>query len=594
MPHVLPAEVCHDIGLRRYQVAPGLRVDLREPHVGTQRRRRVQGADALGKRERHRGKDRPQGDDGVLQRADPYRVLPAQLVGVGPPDGPVPADPVEQLHIEEMEMDGVRVHAVVGDPPDLDLAGSHDLRGGIDVVLEDEVGDCRIGEGRFEPQLGAHASVVIEGLAHLVLNGFRPHRHVAHDRAVHHLEADGAVGDSRYAPVGPRRGERGVVGGIVARLPHDNLVLGGLEHSGGRTPCKGGLQSGQGCRVVRIGRRGAACARHCDLHDGPDIGTHARRHGGDAADVGAIRRAGVVIILRDERRERRGGIVVEDQGLAGVLGEVDDDVRPFGGAQEERAAALGLREHVPDIERRGVRVPFNRLVGQHHRRGQEPALGADLDKRGTAPCRIGNAALPAVCRPLLREARRQLRGDHADFRKGGVNGRRGGGARTAAAREGDGGSDGVAAAHGIEGDSRHLPQRRAAGGQVHGSRRRGTRAVSRDGDGGGGGVARASGGDGDAAHDRAGSVELKIEEPVMGGVEDPEAVLLRLHGEGRVYGPVDHHRIQERFGAPGDVGRARNLRRLAEARHGRIAGRIVVGVCNRPLRNAKRRYRVGR
>ena len=66
-----------------------------------------------------RRRDRPQRHDRVLQRADPDRVLPAQLVGVGQPDGPVPADAVDELHVEQVEVDRVGVDTVVGDLPDL-------------------------------------------------------------------------------------------------------------------------------------------------------------------------------------------------------------------------------------------------------------------------------------------------------------------------------------------------------------------------------------------------------------------------------------------------------------------------------------------
>ena len=65
------------------------------------------------------GRDRPQRDDRVLERADADGVLPAELVVVGRPDGAVPADAVDELHVEEVEVDRVRVHAVVRDLPDL-------------------------------------------------------------------------------------------------------------------------------------------------------------------------------------------------------------------------------------------------------------------------------------------------------------------------------------------------------------------------------------------------------------------------------------------------------------------------------------------
>ncbi len=63
--------------------------------------------------------NRAQGNDGVLQRADADGILPAQLGGLRLADDAVPADPVEQLHVIQVEVDRVRVHAVVGELPDL-------------------------------------------------------------------------------------------------------------------------------------------------------------------------------------------------------------------------------------------------------------------------------------------------------------------------------------------------------------------------------------------------------------------------------------------------------------------------------------------
>ncbi len=63
--------------------------------------------------------DRAHGDDGVFQRADAYSILPAKLVGIRFADDAIPAYPVDQLHIKQVEVDRVRVHTVVGDLPDL-------------------------------------------------------------------------------------------------------------------------------------------------------------------------------------------------------------------------------------------------------------------------------------------------------------------------------------------------------------------------------------------------------------------------------------------------------------------------------------------
>ncbi len=89
--------------------------------------------------------------------------------------------------------------------------------------------------------------------------------------------------------------------------------------------------------------------------------------------------------------------------MAGKIGEIHDDVRPFGRTQEERAAPLILLEDVPDIEQRRVEVPGNRLVRQHQRRRQETTFGPDLDEGGPRRGRIGHAAFPSVPWPDLRE-----------------------------------------------------------------------------------------------------------------------------------------------------------------------------------------------
>ena len=130
MPCVLMTEVDDSIYLRRYQTAAIRRVDLRESLGGAQGHRRVQRTDAVGLCERDLWSNRPQGDDRVLQRVHPDGILPAQFVIVGQPDEPVPSNSVEDLHVEEVEMDRVRIHAVVGDPPDLDFVRPHELGAG--------------------------------------------------------------------------------------------------------------------------------------------------------------------------------------------------------------------------------------------------------------------------------------------------------------------------------------------------------------------------------------------------------------------------------------------------------------------------------
>ena len=61
------------------------------------------------------------GHNAIFQRVHPDGFLPAQLVGVGRSYRPVPADPVDHLHVEQVEVDGMGVHAIMGDLPDLGL-----------------------------------------------------------------------------------------------------------------------------------------------------------------------------------------------------------------------------------------------------------------------------------------------------------------------------------------------------------------------------------------------------------------------------------------------------------------------------------------
>ena len=112
---------------------------------------------------------------------------------------------------------------------------------------------------------------------------------------------------------------------------------------------------------------------HPDLHDRPGVGAVAglrRRRATGVHQVGVARE---VVVRRDACRDGRRRVVVEDQGLAGIGGEVDDDVGPLGRSEEERALV-----DVSDVEQGRVRDPANGLKGDFERRREPPALGADL------------------------------------------------------------------------------------------------------------------------------------------------------------------------------------------------------------------------
>ena len=150
------------------------------------------------------------------------------------------------------------------------------------------------------------------------------------------------------------------------------------------------LQRGQvegGCR--------RAC-RDLDLHDGAGVRAVAGQDG-RCAGRAQVRGAGVVVVAGHPGREGGGRIVVEDQGLAGELREVDDHVGPLGRRQQQ-----GVLVHVADVEAGRVGDPGGRLVGRDDHRGrQEAAFGADLDparaRRAAGWCRGVGKTTGSVC-----------------------------------------------------------------------------------------------------------------------------------------------------------------------------------------------------
>ncbi len=133
MEDVLPPEVGNSVGDRSgHGVA--VRIHVLEsglmpvaPRVqgtlGADGHHRVVRTLAVGHGERKGRHDRAQGDDGVFQRTDPHGVLPAELALLRWDDDVVPRDPVEDLHVVQVEVDRVRVNTVVGDLPDLGPVG---------------------------------------------------------------------------------------------------------------------------------------------------------------------------------------------------------------------------------------------------------------------------------------------------------------------------------------------------------------------------------------------------------------------------------------------------------------------------------------
>ena len=122
-----------------------------EWHCGSQRRGRIKRTDAVWQLSpacREDRSDRPHRHNDIFKGPHLDRVFPAQLIGIGGFDLPVPADPVDDLDIEHMPVDGVRVNTVVRNLPDLgtvteraNLCSVHrvveDLGGWIDIEVRD-------------------------------------------------------------------------------------------------------------------------------------------------------------------------------------------------------------------------------------------------------------------------------------------------------------------------------------------------------------------------------------------------------------------------------------------------------------------------
>ena len=129
------------------------------------------------------------------------------------------------------------------------------------------------------------------------------------------------------------------------------------------------------------------------------LGPKPGRGRGCAAGIALIRVARVVVDARVECRNRRGRVVIENECLAGIPREVDDDVRPLGRSQQE-----GVLEDIQDRDASaGVFIADGRW-GNHCRRRQDAAFGADHDHVRASGARIRHASIPSVCRPGIRPA----------------------------------------------------------------------------------------------------------------------------------------------------------------------------------------------
>ena len=177
VPHVLMPEVVQDIYGWGGQCTAGRRVDLRESlsvavsiGIAGFRGRMLSGTakGTLGRVALNATIVSSRGDI-LTVSFQPSSLASGSLMNPSQPTRLI------NLYFKQMEMDGMCVHAIMGEFPDLDLIVRRDLRGRINVVLESEGCNRGVGERHFQPQLGAHSSVIIKGSAHLVVDGLRLH-----------------------------------------------------------------------------------------------------------------------------------------------------------------------------------------------------------------------------------------------------------------------------------------------------------------------------------------------------------------------------------------------------------------------------------
>ena len=116
VPDVFPAEVDQLVDDRDGVPA---RIDSEVAHGAADRVGYVQCPDAVGHGEGYDREDRPQGHNDIFQRAHADGVFPTNFVGIRGPDGAIPTYPVDHLHIEQVEVERMRIDAVMRDAPDL-------------------------------------------------------------------------------------------------------------------------------------------------------------------------------------------------------------------------------------------------------------------------------------------------------------------------------------------------------------------------------------------------------------------------------------------------------------------------------------------
>ena len=217
-----------------------------------------------------------------------------------------------------------------------------------------------------------------------------------------------AVGLTRHEVEGrflERAGEDARKGlGVVPALGRGvGRVVGGLRHDGHALGIgKRGLD-----RRVQIGlddRCGRRRRLDDDAHHGARVRAEARQGVLGTASGRVVAVTGEVLVARIRGRHRRARVVVDDQGLAGVLREVDDDVGALGVGDVQAGGAV---VHIQDGSAALVQqvVDRRRILLGHAR--QPAAFAGHLKQARPLGQRVRNAARVTidVGRPGLRVAR---------------------------------------------------------------------------------------------------------------------------------------------------------------------------------------------
>ena len=125
----------------------------------------------------------------------------------------------------------------------------------------------------------------------------------------------------------------------------------------------------EGCFQRSHVKRSAIARADLDLHDGAGVGAVAGQRRRRSACAAQIRVTSVVVVTRVAGREGCRSVVVKDQRLPGVFGEVDDNVMPLGRGDQQRVLV-----DIAGIEDSWVSHPGGRLGRDDNRSRQGSRL----------------------------------------------------------------------------------------------------------------------------------------------------------------------------------------------------------------------------